>query len=94
MWKAHNSELQLLNPGIHGRKQKHEIFIRWTAPPYLWIALNTDGAAKRSPGMTGGGGILRDAAGIFIMAFTAHFGRCNAYKTELLALELSLQNGY
>uniref|UniRef100_A0A803L309 RNase H type-1 domain-containing protein n=1 Tax=Chenopodium quinoa TaxID=63459 RepID=A0A803L309_CHEQI len=52
-----------------------------------WVALNTDGAAKASPGAARGGGVLRDCYENFIKAFLANFGVCYA---ELLALELGL----
>lgn len=71
--------------------RKREVLISWTAPPLDWAALNTDGAARGSPGPAGGGGVLRDCRGHFIRGFAANFGHCNAYKAEVLALELGLR---
>uniref|UniRef100_A0A803KXG3 RNase H type-1 domain-containing protein n=1 Tax=Chenopodium quinoa TaxID=63459 RepID=A0A803KXG3_CHEQI len=76
---------------ILGRKIRHEIFVKWKAPPVNWAALNTDGAAKGAPGQAGGGGVLREATSRFVQGFSAKFGVCNSYRAELLALETGLQ---
>ena len=36
-----------------------ERWIRWTAPVWPWVKLNTDGA-KKSTGIAGAGGLIRD----------------------------------
>lgn len=89
--RALNSNtLNIMAPNI-SRGLRREIFIRWIAPPMDWVALNTDGAAKGSPGEAGGGGILRDNRGNFLRGFSANLGTCTAYKAELLAAEKGLE---
>lgn len=67
------------------RPARREVYICWLAPPLNWITLNTDGAAKGTPGEAG------DSRGVFIRGFAANLGVCNAYKAELLAAELGLE---
>lgn len=47
-----------------------------------WMTLNSDGAAKGSPGLAGGGGAIRD--------HSANFGICTAYKAEIKAVAIGL----
>lgn len=69
---------------------RKEVLIRWLAPPTEWIMLNTNGAAKGTPGQAGGGGVLRDCSGRFVRGFAARFGVCNAFKAEIWAAEIGL----
>ena len=41
-----------------------ERWIRWTAPVWPWVKLNTDGA-KKSSGIAGAGGLIRDFKGVW-----------------------------
>ena len=50
------------------------------------LTLNTDGCAKGNPGVSGGGGVLRDAAGVPFFAFSASFGDGSSLRAEALAL--------
>ncbi|PWA44555.1 hypothetical protein CTI12_AA523610 [Artemisia annua] len=67
-------------------KERKEILISWVAPPVSWVLLNTDGASRGNPGEAGGGGIMRDAQGYFIRAFTENYGICTVTRSEILAL--------
>lgn len=58
----------------------------WEAPPIGWYALNTDGAAKGSPGPAGGGAIIRDQHGSFISAFLGNFVHCTSFRAEVTTL--------
>ncbi|KAL2928004.1 hypothetical protein RDABS01_001753 [Bienertia sinuspersici] len=44
-----------------------------------------------SPGLAGGGGIIRNSMGGYIVAFAANYGVCSAYKAELKAAYQGLQ---
>ncbi|KAL2902408.1 hypothetical protein RDABS01_027490 [Bienertia sinuspersici] len=81
-------ERDLLTNFSHIRRQ--ELYIRWTPPPYGWIALNTDGASKGCPGPAGAGGILRDYTGKCLRYFSANLGVCTAMRAELMALKKGL----
>ncbi|KNA19524.1 hypothetical protein SOVF_059630 [Spinacia oleracea] len=88
-WEAiHNNNQANTNTSQANRR---EILISWCNPPNGWIALNTDGASKGSPGPAGGGGALRDQTGCFIKGFAANFGLCSSYKAELLAASIGLE---
>ena len=71
-------------------QKSNQSYIRWRQPPMDWYVLNTDGAAKGSPGPAGGGAIIRDHRGLFVSAFSANFGHCHALKAEVMALTKGL----
>lgn len=72
-------------------KMREELGVVWRHPPMDWYALNSDGGAKGVPGPAGGGVILRDHYGGFISALSLHFGHCNAFKAEVMALTKGLE---
>lgn len=65
--------------------------VQWKAPLQAWLALNTDRAARGSPGTAGGGGITRHHGGVLQYAFSADFGSCTAFRAELRAIEIGLE---
>lgn len=75
----------------NARAPRREVYIRWLSPPLDWVALNTDGFAKGSPGSVGGGSVLRDSRGAFIKGMAASLGVCTSYKAELLAAVMGLE---
>lgn len=72
--------------GVASVRRKETINVAWKHPPMDWYALNSDGAAKRAPGEAGGGVIIWDHHGVLVSAISANFGRCSAFKAEVLAL--------
>ncbi|XP_060182379.1 uncharacterized protein LOC132612052 [Lycium barbarum] len=72
--------------------------IKWIKPDSPLLKLNTDGCSKGNPGSSGGGGILRDEIGHFLMAFSAYYGQCNnniaETKTILMGLKWCIDRGY
>ena len=64
--------------------------VRWSARPGC-LTLNTDGCSKGNPGCSGGGGILRDASGRPILAFSAFFGIRSSLHAEALAMLTGLR---
>ncbi|KAL0293316.1 UNVERIFIED_CONTAM: putative ribonuclease H protein [Sesamum radiatum] len=66
---------------IQQKTQRHKaITVHWRKPPEGWYKLNTDGASKGNPGISGAGGILRDQLGKVIFAFQEPLG--NATNTQ------------
>lgn len=53
--------------------------------------MNCDGAAKGSPGAAGGGVIIRNDRGLLISGLSANFGRCTAFRAEVMALIRGLE---
>ena len=51
-----------------------------------WVKLNTNGSANASSGSTGGGGLMRDDRGNWIMGFTRKIGKTNSFLAETWAL--------
>ena len=43
--------------------------IRWERPYRGWYKLNTDGSVIGNPRVAGGGGVLRDEAGVWVKGF-------------------------
>ena len=71
--------------------------VRWTARSGF-LTMNTDGCSKGNPGCSGGGGILRDALGGPILAFSAFFGIRSSLHAEapamLIGLRLCVKQGF
>ena len=51
--------------------------IKWERPLRGWCKLNTDGSSLGNPGAAGGGGVIRDALGAWIQAFSRKIGRAS-----------------
>lgn len=59
--------------------------VDWRPPPCGWIKVNTDGAARGTPGHAGGGGIFRDRSGAILGCFAAYYGITCALEAEISA---------
>lgn len=73
------------------KRKKKEVNVRWKTPRSGWFVLNTDGAAKGTPGPAGGGAIIRDEGGNLISAISIKLGHCSAFRAECLALARGLE---
>ncbi|KAL0283502.1 UNVERIFIED_CONTAM: putative ribonuclease H protein [Sesamum radiatum] len=60
--------------------------VHWRKPQEGWYKLNTDGASKGNPGISGAGGILRDQLGKVIFAFQEPLGIATNTQAELSAI--------
>ncbi|KAK9998044.1 hypothetical protein SO802_017647 [Lithocarpus litseifolius] len=60
--------------------------IRWERPALGWLKLNTDGLALEQLGVAGGGGVLRDERGDWVIGFARNIGRASSFTAELWAL--------
>ena len=60
--------------------------IRWEKPRDGWLTLNTNGLATGSFGMAGGGGLIRDGNGDWIIGFARKIRTTTSFLTELWAL--------
>ena len=72
--------------------------VRWCRPPLGVFKLNTDGCSRGNPGRAGGGGILRDDKGNFLLTFSSFFGNGTSIQAEtrtlLFGVKLCLSCGY
>ena len=57
----------------------------------MWTKLNTDGSALGSPGLAGGGGIIRDCHGDWISGFARSIGFTTSFAAEFWALRDGLK---
>ena len=60
--------------------------IRWEKPCSEWLKLNTDGLSLGNPGLTGGGGLIRDDNGDWVVGFARKIGFASSFMAELWAL--------
>ena len=60
--------------------------IKWEKPDMGWVKLNTDGAADVAAGSAGGGGLIRDDQGNWIIGFTRKIGKTSSFLAETWAL--------
>ncbi|KAH9699193.1 putative ribonuclease H protein [Citrus sinensis] len=62
-----------------------ERWIRWIAPVWPWVKLNSDGA-KKSSGTAGASGLIRDFRGGWQVGYSANLGVCSVTSAELWGL--------
>ena len=62
---------------------KHYLVVRWL-PPLNGLKANVDGSSTTST--TGGGGIVRDAHGHIIIAFSNYYGNITNNEVEMRAV--------
>lgn len=60
--------------------------VRWEKPISGWVKLNTDGSANTSTGSAGGGGLIRDEWGNWILGFSRKIRKANSFMAETWAL--------
>ncbi|KAL6144814.1 hypothetical protein ACLB2K_055504 [Fragaria x ananassa] len=79
--------------GIKGRPSKAPkiVEVMWHVPFIYQVKLNTDGAARGSPGLAGFGGIFRDHLGQVLGCFSGNLGIANALEAELQAVIHAIQ---
>ena len=65
--------------------------IRWEKPRAGWITLNPNGSVASNLGPAGGGGLVRDENGDWVMGFARRIGNTSSYLAELWALRDGLQ---
>lgn len=65
------------------------ILVRWTLPNSAWIKVNTDGAANRCLGPSGG--IFQTSCGFVKGCFVIPLGFVYAFEAELLAVMHALE---
>ena len=64
--------------------------IRWEKPSQGWWKLNINGSYCGNTGLAGCGGVVRDDAGRWVIAFSRSIGRTNSFATELWSLREGL----
>ncbi|XP_060200551.1 uncharacterized protein LOC132628804 [Lycium barbarum] len=88
-----NNLLKLMEPKL---VDTFSVAIKWIKPPLLFVKMNLDGSCVGSS--SGGGGVVRDSMGNFIMSFilplgigTSNTAEANAF---LFGLKWCIDNGY
>ncbi|XP_071933890.1 uncharacterized protein [Coffea arabica] len=65
--------------------------VRWEMPSTGICKLNTDGCSLGNPGISGGGGVLRDSSGSLIFGFSIPLGELISLQTETRSLLYGVQ---
>ena len=60
--------------------------IRWERPRSDWKKLNTDGSSLGNLGLVGGGGVIKDDIGNWVVGFSRRIGVTSSFEAELWAL--------
>ena len=60
--------------------------VKWGRLKIGWVKLNTDGLSLGNPGAVGGGGVIRDWSGIWIVGFSRKIGIAMSLLAELWAI--------
>lgn len=63
----------------------------WQPPPINWIKINTDGAARGSPGDASCGGVFRNFTGGIIGSFSSFLGTKTPLEAEIHGVILAVQ---
>lgn len=78
---------------VHPRKSsipKCILNISWQPPVDPFVSLNIDGSTLGNPGYAGGGGVIRDSQGRWIIGFPPHIGLTTNNIAELWAVRQRL----
>nr|DAD25609.1 TPA_asm: hypothetical protein HUJ06_027073 [Nelumbo nucifera]DAD25624.1 TPA_asm: hypothetical protein HUJ06_027088 [Nelumbo nucifera] len=78
--------LNTLNVPIRPIESKRIILTKWSRPNKDHFKLNTDGASRGNPGISAGGGIVRNHEGKLIRAFGKFYGICSNIMAEIRAI--------
>ena len=62
------------------------MLVRWERPGQGKLKLNIDGSAQGNSGLAGGGGVLRDDQGNWVLGYSRKIGRTTSFLAELWAL--------
>ena len=62
------------------------IAIGWVKPPVNWVKLNTNGSTLGSPGLAGGGGLIWDYHGNWVLGFARAIGFTSSIAAKLWAI--------
>ncbi|XP_027103196.1 uncharacterized protein [Coffea arabica] len=65
--------------------------VRWETPSTKICKLNTDGCSPGNPGISGGGGVLRDSSGALIFGFSIPLGELISLQAETRSLLYGVQ---
>mgnify|MGYP004714311617 CR=1 FL=1 len=80
----------LLREMVSRQGRMHIQPVRWVSPQGGW-KLNSDGYSRGNPGLSGGGGLVRDRHGNFVFGYSGHFGTLTSLHVELRALLLGVK---
>lgn len=67
------------------------ILVRWEFPALGKLKLNTDGCSLGNPGISGGGGVLRDSSGAVLFGYSIPFGELTCIQAEFKSLLFGVQ---
>lgn len=72
-------------------RQRREVLVGQVPLGRNQIKLNTDSTFKGNLSLAGGGGLIRDFAGVWLLGFVVHIGFCSLVATEFWILLIGLQ---
>ncbi|CAN1257225.1 Putative ribonuclease H protein At1g65750, partial [Linum perenne] len=102
LWKSRNDRVFNNNSQTSPRELSNQILswadtIRRTIT-VDWMVLNTDGSVLKESGSAAAGGLIRDALGRCLAAFSVNLGRCSITRAKLrgliAGLDLSWDRGW
>lgn len=71
---------------LHKREDIRTVQVLWKQSLMHMIKLNSSGASKGNPGLSGGGGIIRDSHGNVLYAFGSLYGVKTNFRAETKAV--------
>ena len=70
----------------NGMRSRVTNLVSWGRPEMGWMKLNTDGSSLGNPGSVGGGGVIRDWYGRWVVGFSRKIGVTTSLLAELWAI--------
>ena len=80
--------LEFTHCAVNIREATHHVLkpVRWEKPAIGWRKLNSDGSSLGNPGRAGGGGLIWDEEGNWVLGYSRQIGITSSFIAELWAL--------
>ena len=81
--------MEFIHCALNEREAIHHVSkaVRWEKPVKGWRKLNIDGSSLGNPGRVGGGGLICDEEGNWVLGFSRQIGITSSFIAETWALK-------
>jgi len=90
-WSLHYVLCQTLSDAVEYEHVHSNVVHNWSSPQQSFVKLNTDSSWDLNLDRIGGGGVIHDELGRWLLGFTSFLGQGGPFLAEARALKLGLQ---